>query len=132
MSDEQPTLVDVRGEALAAEPVSEPDWTQVDFPIELFEDRIAIKRDDREQVTEGGIALPANAQTRSMTGTVVAVGPGITKGDGSHVPMRVEVGDRVVFEQFRAMIEVKANGHTYHLMRATDLLGKAIGDVKIR
>ena len=28
--------------------------------------------------------------------------------------------------------EIKANGHVYHIMRASDLIGKAVGDVKIR
>jgi chaperonin GroES len=131
MSDET-QLVDVRGETLTAEEPPEIDWTETEFPIELFEDRIAIKRADREQITEGGIHLPPDARTRSMTGLVVAAGPGITKGDGSTVPMKVAVGETVVFEQFRAMIEIKVNGHTYHIVKASDLLGKSVGDVKIR
>ena len=126
---EEPTEVEVRGEAKAEpkEEAKEPDWLdpKIHFPIELFEDRIAIKRADRESVTGGGIILPDSAQEKSMTGLVVGAGAGITKGDGSAVPMKVAVGDTVVFEKHRSMTEVSCNGFTYHICRASDLMGKA-------
>lgn len=110
----------------------ERDWTKIKFPIQLFDNKIAIRRDDRAEITEGGIILPDNAQVRSMTGTVVAVGPGFQKGDGTHVPMTVDVGDTVVFEQYRAMIELLVEGRTYHVMNSNDLLGRVIGGVKVK
>ena len=119
--------------ALKQEPTTpERDWTEVPFPIALFNDKIAISRDDREERTEGGIILPDRARERTMTGTVVAVGPGFQKGDGSHVPMNVEVGDKVVFHQYREMTEVRVEGRDYHLMASNDLLGKVIGGVKVK
>lgn len=120
------------GGELKAEEKPKPDWTRTEFPIELFNDRVAIDRDDREQITDGGIVLPPNAQTRSMTGVVVGTGPGLLRGDGTRVPMAVRTGDRVVFEQFRHMIEVKVEGHVYFIVNASDLLGRARGEVKIR
>lgn len=142
MSNE-PVLIDTSGAALTSgkpetpetpteDRPAEPDWTKNEFPIELFEDRIAIKRDDRVAFTDGGIELPPDARERTMTGLVVGAGPGITKGDGSTVPMRVAVGDQVVFEQNRGMTRLQANGYTYNIMRASDLLGKVSGDVKLR
>jgi chaperonin GroES len=110
----------------------EPDWTKIEFPIELFNDKLAIRRDDREQFTDGGLVLPPNARQRSMTGFVVAVGPGLLKADGSRLPMPIQVGDRVVFEQMRAMTPVVVQGYTYHILNAHDLLGKAKGEVRIR
>jgi chaperonin GroES len=132
MADEGPKLIAPDGGLLSSKAKPKRDWTQVEFPIELFSDILALDRDDREQVTDGGIHLPDEAQTRSMTGTVVAVGPGLAKADGTCVPLGVAVGDRVVFGQMRRMIEVKVEGHVYFLTRGHDLLGRARGDVKIR
>ncbi|HET6495163.1 MAG TPA: co-chaperone GroES family protein [Thermoleophilia bacterium] len=119
---------------LAQEPEqAEPNWMETEFPIELFEDRICIQRDDREQMTENGLLyIPASAQSRPMTGTVIAIGEGILKGDGARCTMFISKGDRVVFEQFRAMIPVQVEGRWYHILRQTDLLGRARGAVKIR
>lgn len=147
MNPHAPKLITPTGEALTGGPkvtappivkkakepdTPERDWSQVQFPIQLFGDKIAIRRDDREEITEGGLIIPDNAQVRSMTGTVVAVGPGFQKGDGTHIPMVVEVGDTVVFEQFRQMTELRVEGRNYHVMNANDLLGKVTTGVKIR
>jgi chaperonin GroES len=147
MNPNAPKLITPTGEALTGGPkVSAPpivkqtkepdtperDWSKVQFPIQLFGDKIAIRRDDREEMTEGGLIIPDNAQVRSMTGVVVAAGPGFQKGDGSHIPMVVAVGDTVVFEQFRQMTELRVEGRNYHVMNANDLLGKVIGGVKVK
>jgi len=110
----------------------EPNWSQIPFPIALFNDKICIKRDDREEMTGGGLILPPGAQERPMTGTVVAVGPGFLKGDGTRMPMPVDVGNRVVFEQFRKMTPIYVQGYLYHILNAHDLLGKVTGDSRIR
>lgn len=122
--------------AKAEEPV-EPDWTETPFPIELFDNKIAIKRADVSEMTDGGLYIPESARRgefRTMTATVVAAGPGMMKGDGSFVPMRVQVGDVVVFEKFRAMTPVTVEGFNYHVLAETDLFGKLAGggSVKVR
>ena len=111
---------------------AEPDWNTTDFPIQLFNDKIAIKRDDREQITTGGLVLPPSAQARPMTGLVVSVGPGLMRGDGTHLPMLVKVGDKVVFEQHRQMTPIVVQGFYYHVLNAHDLLGKVVGDSRVR
>ena len=113
----------------------EPDWTTVPFPIDLFDNKIAIKRDDVQEMTDGGIILPESARRgewRTMTGTVLATGPGIMKGDGTYVPMRVQKGDIVVFEKFRSMIPVTVMGFTYHILSESDLLGKKAADAHVK
>lgn len=109
----------------------EPDWIKTPFPISLFNDKICIKRDDREEM-HGNLILPPQAQQRPMTGVVVAVGPGFLKGDGTRLTMPVEVGDKVVFEQFRQMTPIYVQGYLYHILNAHDLLGKVTGDSRIR
>jgi len=110
---------------------AEPDWNKTRFPIELFNDKIAIKRDDREQITTGGLVLPPSAQARPMTGLVVSVGPGLMRGDGTHLPMLVSVGDKVVFEQHRQMTPIVVQGYYYHVLNAHDLLGMVIGESRV-
>jgi chaperonin GroES len=118
----------------------EPDWlatdeegnVKIEFPVEVFDDRVVLKRDDRTSLTEGGLYLPDGARDRPMTGTIVSIGEGMLKGDGSRMMMFVHPGDRVVFEQRRQMIPISVNGFWYHILRQTDLLGRARGEVKIK
>lgn len=64
----------------------------MDFPIELFDDLIAVQYDSE---VHSDIALPD--WKRSLIGTVVAVGPGERLPDGVIAPMQVCLGDRVSF-----------------------------------
>lgn len=104
----------------------------VNIPLELFGNRLLITRDDKLEQSEGGIILPTDARERSMTGKVVAVGPGMRKADGTYMPMIVKPGDVVLFEQFRQMIEVKLNGVTYHIMNENDIIGRVTGNVTVK
>jgi len=130
-----PKLVGADGQELVAELPEERDWTKIQFPIELFENRLAIKRDDSAEISKGGIHLPPGSMSRTMTGTVVGVGPGMMKANCDYIPLQgvppIKVGDRVVFEQFRSMIEVFVEGRVYHITRDNDLLGRAGGAVRI-
>lgn len=121
-----------------AEP--EPDWLarkddgtpEVEFPVEVFDDRIVIKRDDRTSLTASGLYIPDGARQKPMTGTVVSIGAGMLKGDGTRMAMFVAPGDKIVFEQNRGMTPISVNGYWYHILRQTDLLGRARGEVKIK
>lgn len=132
MATEIPQLVTPGGAKLTSEKKPERDWTKANFPIALFNDKIAIKRADRAEMSEGGIVLPQDARERTMTGLVVAAGPGLMKGDGTHLPMLVSVGDIVVFEQFRHMVKVTVEGYVYNVMNACDLMGKVVGAVRVK
>ncbi len=59
--------------------------------------RVLIKRDDSSSITIGGIHLPDMAKERKATGTVIAVGDGLVRKDGSRIPINLESGDRVIF-----------------------------------
>ena len=63
-------------------------------------DRVAIIREEKEEVTKGGIVLPENAKEESNYGEVVAVGPGGWNQDGSRREMPVKVGDIVFFTDY--------------------------------
>ena len=60
-------------------------------------DRIVVRREAAEEKTAGGILLPDAAKNKPQRGTVVAVGPGKMKPDGSRAEMQLKVGDKVLF-----------------------------------
>jgi chaperonin GroES len=60
-------------------------------------DRIIVRREAADDRTAGGIVLPETAKNKPQRGTVIAVGPGKLKKDGSRSDMQLKVGDRVLF-----------------------------------
>src|SRR6476469_3420678 len=60
-------------------------------------DRIVVRREAAEEKTAGGILLPDRAKNKPQRGTVVAVGPGKMKPDGTRVAMQLKAGDKVLF-----------------------------------
>src|SRR5688500_13416835 len=60
-------------------------------------DRIIVRREAADDRTAGGIVLPDTAKNKPQRGTVLAVGPGKQKKDGTRAPMQLKAGDRVLF-----------------------------------
>lgn len=60
-------------------------------------DRIVVRREVAEGKTAGGILLPETAKNKPQRGTVLAVGPGKMKPDGTRAEMQLKVGDKVLF-----------------------------------
>lgn len=60
-------------------------------------DRIVVRREAAEEKTAGGILLPDTARNKPQRGTVVSVGPGKMKPDGTRAAMQLKVGDKVLF-----------------------------------
>ena len=65
--------------------------------IEPLRSFVIVKRTSDETVSTGGIVLPAESSEKTGTGTVIAVGPGKERDDGTIRPMTVAVGDTVLF-----------------------------------
>ena len=60
-------------------------------------DRVLVKPLDPEMITSGGIIIPESARTTSTKGTVVAVGDGFRKENGEMTPLKVKVGDVIIY-----------------------------------
>ena len=60
-------------------------------------DRIVVRREAAEAKTAGGVLLPDTAKNKPQQGTVLAVGPGKQKPDGTRAEMQLKVGDKVLF-----------------------------------
>lgn len=62
-------------------------------------DRILVRPTEVATISPGGIILPPQAQQKSQTGVVLAVGPGRIES-GERVPIDVQVGAVVVFSKY--------------------------------
>ena len=88
-------------------------------------DRVIITPNAKEEVSKGGIILPDTVdKERPEQGTVVAVGPGKPREDGTLAPMSVKVGETVMFKKY-APDEFKIDGATYLVLSESDLIAVA-------
>ena len=85
-------------------------------------DRIVVRRLDAEEMTAGGIVLPDAAKEKPKQGEIVAVGDGKLTEEGELVPMRVKVGDIIVFTSYSGT-EVTLGDEKLLIMREDDVLG---------
>ena len=81
------------------------------FPMQLVGELVAVQPDEAER---GRVLKPDWEKT--LTGTVVAIGPGKTLRDGALAPMSVAVGDKIVFGAAIGMESV-FNGKPLRIMR---------------
>ena len=87
-------------------------------------DRVLVKRVEHKTQTAGGIYLPTEQKVNEAD--VVAVGPGATDESGKLIPMEVAVGDSVLLPEYGATA-VNIGEEEFHLLRASDILGKFEG-----
>lgn len=59
--------------------------------------KVVIKKIEQENKTDSGIILQENDVEPQHHAIVEAVGPGYPKDDGSHTPLSVKPGDKVVY-----------------------------------
>jgi chaperonin GroES len=83
-------------------------------------DRVAIKLQNAEGRSAGGIVIPDNAQEKPNTGTVVAVGPGRLTPEGALVSMTVTPGNTVMFGK-HAGHAVKVDGEELVVLREEEI-----------
>jgi chaperonin GroES len=89
--------------------------------VRPLQDRVLIRREDDETATATGILLGSAAE-RTNRGTVVAVGPGLPRPNGSIQPMTVKEGDRVLFGPYAGSSSIKVDGETLLVMHEYELL----------
>lgn len=90
--------------------------------VKPLQDRVLVKRIEKEETTAGGIIIPDTAKEKPQEGQVEATGPGRVTEDGKVLPLDVKPGDLVLFQKY-AGTEVKFGGEEYLLMREDDILG---------
>ena len=91
--------------------------------IEPLYDKVVIKPLDEEEVTASGIVLPETVdKEKPMQGTVVAVGEGRRTRRGQIMPLKVKVGDKVLFTKY-APDEVEIDDEDYLVIEEDKILG---------
>lgn len=81
--------------------------------IKPLGNRVLLKKIETETTTKSGIILPGQAKERSRIAEVIEV--------GSEIKDEVNIGDRVVFPDFKGS-EIKLDGIEYIIIEMTDLL----------
>jgi len=76
----------------------------------------------RKETTEHGLYIPETAADRPNQGTIVAAGEGVRSDKGELYPMKVKVGDTVIFPRF-AGTELMLDKTKYLVLRETDIFG---------
>jgi chaperonin GroES len=89
--------------------------------IKVFGARMVLKPDKKEETTKSGILLPEKAQEETYTGTVIAVGNGMRLENGSHFPMEVQVGDRVIYSRI-AGVPYEHEGENYLIINENHIV----------
>ena len=83
---------------------------------------VLIRELPRTNVTKSGIQLPDQPQnTKTLRGTIIAAGDGSVAFDGTLVPMKVAVGDVVLFKTYEAE-ETNVNGERMFLVDQRQIL----------
>lgn len=94
--------------------------------IRPLQDFVLVLRDKPEERTPGGIIIPDDAQERPQRGTVLAIGPGRWRDNGTREPMPVAVGCVVLFPRHvsaDAVARVDVEPDSPVLIRASELIG---------
>lgn len=78
-------------------------------------DKVVVQLVEQDEKTAGGIYLPDTAKKKPQEGKVIAVGNGRILDDGSHNPLTVKVGDRVLFSKYGGN-EVTIDGEEYTIL----------------
>lgn len=88
-------------------------------------DRVLVQRAEALTKTKGGIVLPEKAQSKVLEGTILAVGPGARNAKtGQHVPLAVNVGEKVLLPEYGGTKVDLGDSKEYHLFRESDILAK--------
>ena len=87
-----------------------------------LQDRVLLKKAAVEKFTASGLELPAPPVDMRDEGVIVAVGPGAYNARGQVEPMRLRVGDRIIFDK-RAVINVKVGAEELATIREGDVYG---------
>jgi chaperonin GroES len=75
--------------------------TKTKTKITPIGNKLLIRRDEAETMTEAGIVLPESAKDRPRTGVVEAVGDGaINPETGERRPIEIKKGARVIFSSY--------------------------------
>lgn len=88
--------------------------------IETLGNQVIVKEAKAEEAN--GLILSHSGKENITDGQVVSVGDGYLLNDGSYKPMKVKVGDKVLFRKFSAQAFTFENQELF-VIQDTDIVG---------
>lgn len=89
-------------------------------------DRLVVKMTEAEDKTSSGrLYIPSAAKEQPQIGEIVAAGEGSRTANGVLIPMRVKVGDRVLFGKFSGS-KVTVDGQPLLIVKESDILAVVV------
>ncbi|NPA13540.1 MAG: co-chaperone GroES [Aquificae bacterium] len=90
--------------------------------IKPLYDRVVVKPvEEAEERTPSGIIIPDTAKEKPSEGEVIAVGEGRLLENGELKPLKVKVGDKVIYSKY-AGNEFVVDGEDLIVLREDDIL----------
>jgi chaperonin GroES len=90
-------------------------------PLRPLYDRVLVRRIKPDDRTKGGLYIPESAKKKPTEAIVLEVGKGALLPDGSHRPIGVKKGDKVLFGEYSGA-EVKIVDANVLVLREDDIL----------
>ena len=84
--------------------------------------RLIVKRHEKTLVTPGGLLLNDATTAVSQDATVIAVGPGPYLEDGSHRPLPIKVGDKIMIGR-GAGLDMTIEGEEVTILDESNVIG---------
>jgi chaperonin GroES len=90
--------------------------------LKPLEDKIILKVEKEvEKTSAGGLIIQTMQEEKPQEAIVVAVGPGITFGNGEKMVPDVSVGDKVLFSKYQGT-EVTVDNEKFLILSYRDIL----------
>jgi chaperonin GroES len=94
--------------------------------IKPLEDKVVIKTIEDAQVTRSGIIITGDKE-KPQEAIVIAVSTGVTTKNGVHVPIPLEVGQKVIFAKYSGT-EVRHDDQDYVIISYSDIIAVIEGE----
>jgi chaperonin GroES len=90
--------------------------------LKPLEDKIVLQVEkETEKTSAGGLIIQTMQEEKPQEAIVLAVGPGITFGNGEKLVPDVSVGDKVLFSKYQGT-EVTVDNEQYLIVSYRDIL----------
>jgi chaperonin GroES len=90
--------------------------------LKPLEDKVILKVEKEvEKTSAGGLIIQTMQEEKPQEAIVVAVGPGITFGNGEKMVPDVNVGDKVLFSKYQGT-EVTVDNEQFLILSYRDIL----------
>ena len=84
--------------------------------------KVLVRRDEADTITDAGIFLPESAKDKPKTGVVEAVGTGALNTEtGDRIPMTLKKGERIIFSSY-AGSEIRLEDDELLIMAEDEIL----------